>query len=38
MGVYIDRLGAKRALVIGYIAAAAAALGMATAGSLTAPL
>ena len=34
MGVYIDRLGPKRALVTGYIAAAAAALGMAAAGSL----
>ena len=34
MGVYVDRLGAKRALVAGYAAAAAAALGMAAAGSL----
>jgi MFS family permease len=34
MGVFIDRLGAKRALVAGYLAAAAAALGMAAAGSL----
>ena len=34
MGVYVDRLGPKRALVAGYVAAAAAALGMAAAGSL----
>jgi MFS family permease len=34
MGVYVDRLGPKRALVTGYVAAAAAALGMAAAGSL----
>jgi Major Facilitator Superfamily len=34
MGVYVDRLGAKNALVTGYLAAAAAALGMAAAGSL----
>jgi predicted MFS family arabinose efflux permease len=34
MGVYVDRLGAKNAVVIGYVAAAAAALGMAAAGSL----
>ena len=33
-GVYVDRLGPKRALVAGYVAAAAAALGMAAAGSL----
>ena len=33
-GVYIDRLGAKATLVAGYLAAAAAALGMAAAGSL----
>ena len=34
MGVYVDRLSPKRALVTGYVAAAAAALGMAAAGSL----
>jgi MFS family permease len=34
MAVYVDRLGPKRALVVGYVAAAAAALGMAAAGSL----
>jgi predicted MFS family arabinose efflux permease len=34
MGVYINRLGAKKALVAGYVAVAAAALGMAAAGSL----
>jgi MFS family permease len=34
MGVYVDRFGPKRALVAGYIAAAAAALAMAAAGSL----
>jgi MFS family permease len=34
MGVYVDRLGPKRALVTGYVAAATAALGMAAAGSL----
>jgi len=34
MGIYVDRLGPKRALVAGYLAAAAAALGMAVAGSL----
>jgi MFS family permease len=34
MGVYVDRLGPKRALVAGYVAAASAALGMAAAGSL----
>jgi MFS family permease len=33
-GVYVDRLGPKRALVAGYVAAAAAALVMAAAGSL----
>ena len=33
MGVYVDRVGPKRALVAGYVAAAAA-LGMAAAGSL----
>ncbi len=33
-GVYVDRLGPKRALAVGYVAAAAAALGMAAAGSL----
>jgi len=36
MGVYIDRLGAKRTLVAGYLAAAAGALGMVAAGSLVA--
>ncbi len=34
MGVYVDRLGAKAALVAGYLAAGGAALGMAAAGSL----
>jgi MFS family permease len=34
MGVYVDRLGPKRALIVGYVAAAAAALGMGAAGSL----
>jgi MFS family permease len=34
MGVYLDRVGPKRALVAGYTAAAAASLGMAAAGSL----
>ncbi len=34
-GIYVDRLGPKRALIIGYIAAALAALGLAAAGSLT---
>jgi len=33
-GVCVDRLGPKRALAAGYVAAAAAALGMAAAGSL----
>ena len=31
MGVCVDRLGPKRALAAGYVAAAAAALGMAAA-------
>jgi MFS family permease len=34
MGVWVDRLGPRRALVAGYAAAACAALGMAAAGSL----
>jgi MFS family permease len=34
MGVFIDRIGPKKALLTGYIAAAAAALAMAAAGSL----
>ncbi|HEX3488223.1 MAG TPA: MFS transporter [Streptosporangiaceae bacterium] len=34
-GVLVDRLGPARALIAGYLAAAAAALGMAAAGSLT---
>lgn len=33
-GVFIDRIGPKNALVAGYVAAAAAAVGMAAAGSL----
>ncbi len=33
-GVCVDRLGPKRALAAGYVAAAAAALGIAAAGSL----
>jgi MFS family permease len=34
-GVYVDRLGPARAVIAGYLGAAAAALGMAAAGSLT---
>jgi MFS family permease len=34
MGVYVDRFGPKQALLAGYVAAAAASLGMAAAGSL----
>ena len=35
MGVYIDRIGPRAAVVAGYCGAACAALGMAAAGSLT---
>jgi MFS family permease len=35
LGVYIDRIGAKAAVVTGYCGAAGAALGLAAAGSLT---
>jgi MFS family permease len=34
MGIYVDRLGPRKALVAGYLAAAAAALAMAAADSL----
>jgi MFS family permease len=34
LGVYVDRIGPRKALVAGYVAAAGAALGMAAAGSL----
>ncbi|HUZ22439.1 MAG TPA: MFS transporter [Streptosporangiaceae bacterium] len=34
LGVWVDRIGPRKALVAGYAAAAAAALGMAAAGSL----
>ncbi len=34
MGVYVDRLGAQRVLVLGYVAGTATALGMAASGSL----
>jgi MFS family permease len=34
LGVWVDRIGPRKALVTGYIAAAGAALGMAAAGSL----
>ena len=34
-GVWVDRIGPRKALVAGYVAAAVAALGMAAAGSLT---
>ena len=34
-GVWVDRIGPRKALVAGYVAAAVAALGMAGAGSLT---
>src|SRR5258708_37926042 len=37
MGVCVDRLGPKGALAAGYVAAAAAALGMAAGGSLGPP-
>jgi MFS family permease len=36
LGVWVDRIGPRKALVAGYAAAAAAALGMAAAGSLAA--
>jgi MFS family permease len=36
LGVYVDRLGPKRALIAGYLAASAAAVGLALAGSLAA--
>jgi MFS family permease len=36
LGVYVDRLGSKRTLMAGYLAAAAAAAGLALAGSLAA--
>jgi len=35
MGVYVDRLNPKNALLVGYLASAGAALGMAASGSLT---
>src|ERR1700761_1927542 len=34
LGVWVDRIGPRKALVAGYVAAAVAALGMAAAGSL----
>ena len=34
LGVWVDRIGPRKALVAGYVAAAGAALGMAAAGSL----
>jgi len=34
LGVWVDRVGPRKALVAGYVAAAGAALGMAAAGSL----
>ena len=34
MGIYVDRVGARRSLVLGYVAGAATALGMAACGSL----
>lgn len=36
LGVLVDRLGARRALVVAYLGGAASALGLATAGSLPA--